>query len=582
MNFVMKTNSTSIFRTFFVMAMICAACFTTGMSSVHAQVRTKKPDRGVYQPGGNTIYPTESSSSGSAKDQRQDSDGVSWNTTGSSDSESLYTDADENSSNSILPVRIEPLRMRELPSANNLKSNPARTPRLHQVDDPRSVRLESLVDSREGAVEGNNARLVQPTRRHDSIHRVSLESPIYETPIYDQGFDCQCGGDGCDSCGYDMGGGCDGYGCDAMGCNDCGFGGQRCANGSLCFDPCRWFASMEVLLLWRKGDFIPALVTTSPDGTLVDDAGELPGATVLAGQRKLFDDLTAGGRFTLGTWIDDCHNRSIVGRLWSATEADYSFSARESINSGGILAIPTTNGGVADAALIAFPDSDESSGRFGSVNVSAESNVAGGDLSVRQRWTGGLGTTFDVLYGYQYMRLDEELRLSSTSTLSQQQLPTEIGDNLTTSDSFDTTNQFHGGQFGLAGRYREGCWSFDWLAKFGFGQLRRTAERRGSSVITTSTPPAATNDTGILVTDVNRGIFSDDTFGWIPELDVSVGWHKYPRFDVTFGYNLIAMTDAIRLSDAMDPDNDVDNPRVGLSDDTFYLQGLHFGIRHVY
>jgi hypothetical protein len=302
----------------------------------------------------------------------------------------------------------------------------------------------------------------------------------------------------------------------------------------------------------------------------------------LFGGEQFFKDLTAGGRLTIGTWLDDCRNRSLVFRGWTATESDASFSARESINGGDILAIPTTVANLPNAVLIAFPNSAEDFGRFGSVSASASSNVFGGDISVRQFWTGGLGTTYDVLYGYQYMRLQEDLQLSFNSTKTQDPFPDEIGNNLSSSDQFDTQNEFHGGQLGLAGRYREGCWSFDWLGKVGFGNVRRTSERRGRTVITTDTPPSAIQDTGLLVNEINRGTLSDSTFGWVPEFDVSIGWHKYPRFDVTFGYNIIAMTDAVRLSGIMDPRNTVDTPQTGMNSDTFVLQGMHFGIRHTW
>lgn len=566
-----------------VLPAVLAICFVHS-AEVSGQVRTKKPDRGVYQPGGSTPYPAPDSNKATEREPV---------------SASVPSDLEDDRGRTpavIKPIRIEPLPSmapRRSPKTDLSQVEPlspsARSPRLHDIKDPRSVQLESLSEiQRVGheqpapigpAVSSNRTWVPRHDERHVPMGNETLiqhesilpgESWIEEEtyPIHGDHFG------GCDSCD----GGCDGYGCDHYGYSHHG----HHSNGALCFDPCRWFGSLELLLLWREGDRIPPLVTTSPSDTPIATAGRLPAATILAGNENIFDEITAGGRLTIGTWIDSYRNRSIVGRLWTATEDDYSFSRRESINSGNILAIPTTTGGAANAVIVAFPDTAESAGRFGSVSVSASSNVYGADVSVRQFWTGGLGTTYDVLYGYQFMRLDEDFSLRTSSTITQQQLPLEVGNNLTTLDEFDTRNEFHGGQFGLAGRYREGCWSFDFLAKVGFGQLTREVERRGRSVITTDTPPSNTNDTGILVTDDNRGLIDGSTFGWVPELDVSIGWHKYPRFDVTFGYNLIAMTDAVRLSGVMDPSNTTDTPRAGIHDDTFYLQGIHFGIRHVY
>lgn len=588
--------------------------FSTGSAQVSAQVRVKKPDRGVYQPDGSTRYPASSEvrSLGSMESRR----GME------SVKPTVYDDSEVDdrgrTPDVVEPIRIKPIqanRSSTISGNSNEDERVIRSPTLHEVADPRSVKLESMqfreLDQLPRHHSSSNSHL------RDSVRHVSFESPAAIRPtaptnrtwlprhdgrhqsmgtetliqnghnfpgdrwdddssyVVDGSMHGEYFG-GCDSCD----GGCDSYGCgcDSYGCD----GGGHCGNASLSFDPCRWFGSMELLLLWREGDALPPLVTSSPAGTLLGVAGQLPDATVLAGGQNVFDDITAGGRLTIGTWIDSCQSRSLVGRFWTATEEDYSFGQRESINSGNILAIPTTQAAAANAVLVAFPDTVENGGRFGSVNVTATSNVYGADLSVRQFWTGGLGTTYDILYGYQYMRLDEDLSLRTASTITQQQLPLEVGDNLTTSDHFDTQNEFHGGQFGLAGRYREGSWSFDFLAKVGFGQMNRSFERRGRSVITTTDPIPAISETGILVNDVNRGSFTDNTFGWVPELDVSVGWHKYPRFDVTIGYNLIAMTDAIRLSGIMDPVNTTDTPTVGANDATFYLQGIHFGIRHVY
>lgn len=597
---IMATRTKMIRRTA-VSACSISLSLLIGSSTISAQVRTKRPDRGIYRPGPASVEP-ERASSGNR--------GVS----SPSEVSRGATDADERppTSDIVHPIRLEPLPSMTRNSLHSVVAEPVGADRAGDSDEypPAEIEPVSYQRSRPAAPQRNrssqfsgpqrssgsgslspsvetgktyiqNGRMVQhamPDAMMPSGMRAGEiwtegETYIDGGPLGYQESYMDDDGYGCDSC--------DSSGCDGMGCDNGRGYGQGLSNGALSFDPDRWFGSLELLLLWRKGDLVPPLITTSPSGTLFDDAGQLPRATVLAGGENLFDRMTAGGRVSVGTWIDSCRDRSIVARLWTATEEDYSLNRSEGINSGGILAIPTTLANSPNAAVIAFPDTSESSGRFGSVDLSASSNVYGGDVSVRQYWTGGLGTSYDVLYGYQYMRLDEDLSLRTSSTLTQPSSPLAIGDNLSTADSVDTSNQFHGGLFGLAGQYREGCWSFDFLAKVAFGQVRRDVQRRGQSIIRSGTSQNV-QDSGIVITDGNSGSFNDNTFGWVPELDVSLGWHRYPRFDVTFGYNLIAMTDTVRLSGALDPFNTVDNPRAGLNDDTFFLQGLHFGIRHVY
>src|SRR5258706_14153011 len=99
-----------------------------------------------------------------------------------------------------------------------------------------------------------------------------------------------------------------------------------CVNGASCagaVDPagadgdpdggCRrcWdlWGSAEVLLWWMKGTDLPPIVGTSPPGTPRIDASVLgtPGYSTLYGGDIAGRDIQAGGRITLGTWLDATH-----------------------------------------------------------------------------------------------------------------------------------------------------------------------------------------------------------------------------------------------------------------------------------
>lgn len=419
-----------------------------------------------------------------------------------------------------------------------------------------------------------------------SGHRASGDGVIFDEPIFnDNSFlgagwnDSAC--DGCGSCGAcDSGcdGACDG-GCDSIGCDPLGRSAIR-------FSRDQWFGGVDLMLMFRNGDRLPPLVTTGP-ATNIETAGALDQATtqILAGDQRVFDDGTVGGRLTLGTWLDPSHCRSLVFRGWIAAEDTFGFNADQD---DGVLTRPFLNVSAIpseqDTLVVAFPGE-----ATGSIHVRGSSNVFGGDLSVRQLWYSGLGGTVDVLYGYQYMRLDEDLRIASTSLASGDQLAPS-GSVITVTDSFEAINEFHGGQFGLASTYREGCWSFRGLAKVGLGSLRRSAVRRGSTD-TQLAADQAFNPNGLLVRSTNVGVDNDSTFGWVPELDFSLGWHHFPNFDVTVGYHIIAMTDALQVSGLIDPNlaSNLSEPLAGtpspspaLSFDTFYIQGIHVGLQYVY
>jgi hypothetical protein len=194
-----------------------------------------------------------------------------------------------------------------------------------------------------------------------------------------------------------------------------------------------------------------------------------------------------------------------------------------------------------------------------------------------------------VLYGYQYMRMEDSLHIATSSTvLSGQALPQ--GTIINVMDSFDAENEFNGGQLGLAARYRERCWSFNGTIKAAAGSLQRTVQRDGMTTTSTGGVNASV-PTGLLVRTTNDGVVKDNTFAWVPELDASIGWRWTKNLDLTFGYNLIAMTEAIQVAGAIDPNlavNAADNPTgqqrpsASLRYNTFYMQGIHFGVQCVY
>ncbi len=81
-----------------------------------------------------------------------------------------------------------------------------------------------------------------------------------------------------------------------------------------CLDTSMIWGSVEYLRWWRRGQNLPALVTTSPPFTF-DDAGELPDATVLFGNETIGEEARPGGRVTIGSCLDDCRTCGVEGRF---------------------------------------------------------------------------------------------------------------------------------------------------------------------------------------------------------------------------------------------------------------------------
>lgn len=370
-------------------------------------------------------------------------------------------------------------------------------------------------------------------------------------------------------------GGCSGA-CSAVGCGraSCGsiFGHRGGMN--------RWFGSVELMLMFREGDNLPILATTSDSATGQGVLPVAPGGTqVLFGGERVLDDMTPGGRVTLGTWLDEQGCVSLVFRGWGAGREGFRFErasdgdrviARPFLNTdpfgpGGQDSLPIA-GNV--AGLTNIP---------GRITIDGSNEVYGADVAFRRLWAEGLGGVVEVLYGYQHMRMRDRLNIASVSFPTPNVVSVE--------DSFDADNRFHGGQFGLAARYREGCWSFDGLIKVAAGSLRRDALRSGFADLGMGAEPP-----GLLVGFSNSDPIRNSTFAWVPELNATLGYRYTQHLDLTIGYHLVAMTDALRVSGMIDPDLAVNrNPNSGPADpspdlrfSTFHVQGIHFGLQYVY
>ncbi|TWT81905.1 hypothetical protein CA13_33600 [Planctomycetes bacterium CA13] len=511
------------------------ASVTINILPANGQVRTKKPDRGVYQPP--MVTPSKRTKS----------------------TEDFLVDASVTEASGVnaiegLPQDEEVQLLRREASIKQVG---------HSEDALQSWPMPAQYLPSDGNV------IYHDAYQSNVIDGEYTEGEYYES---DSIHEPNCGCDSCDS-----------YGCDSYG--QCGPGSWT--NARLGFTPDRWFGSIELLLMFRSGDTLPPLLTTGP--TTSPNPGQIgaAGTSVLVGNSSVLNEMTAGGRLQLGTWLDDCHLRSMVFRGWLTGDETFNFETDQSrtpVITRPFFNVTTGEAASQDTQVIATPDFTT----VGVATVHAANEVHGADISIRQQAYSRFGGTVDVLYGYQYMRMNDSLRTFSTSTAgASNALP--LGSVISITDSFEAENEFHGGQLGFASRYREGCWSFRSLWKVAFGQLTRRSALSGRTEISNVTTVVDPN--GLLVRSTNDGTETDHTFGWVPELDLSLGWHQFPQFDVTVGYHIIAMTDAVQVSGLIDPQlasnladpvDDPLRPSRQLSDKTFYVHGIHFGLEYVF
>lgn len=322
----------------------------------------------------------------------------------------------------------------------------------------------------------------------------------------------------------------------------------------------RFWIRGEYLQWWTDELRTPSLVTTSPAGTLQNQAGILgmPGVAVLFGGEGINDGSVGGFRTRGGFWFDPVGSFGIEADYLQLFEQDDSFAG--SSDGSTILAIPffdITNDRET-AQLIGFPGVAS-----GNLNVGTSTEYQSFGVHGRAslcppadpcQFMGGYrGWTvrdrIDWLIGYRYAALDDAVAVSQSITSL---IPATPG-TLDVRDDFRTENQFHGVEVGML---YEADWNRFWLEslmKIAVGNNRQKVDISGSSVITEAGIPADFTG-GLLAQRSNIGHYSRDEFAVLPELGLTLGFHVGPRLSVTAGYSLVYLSNVVRAGDQIDTD----------------------------
>jgi len=336
-----------------------------------------------------------------------------------------------------------------------------------------------------------------------------------------------------------------------------------------------------------KGTEIPPLVTTSPEDTPREEAGVLGLDTtqILFGGRAIDNDAVSGGRLNFGFWLDPCQ---MVG-----VEADYLVLGRAVTHFDAaspaqvILARPFLNveTGLQDSGLIVYPDVVE-----GSVSVRGSSTFQGFEALLRRALYRNCSARADVLIGYRFNRLDDGLEIAESTTSLDPQSLVPVGTVMAINDVFRTTNQFNGGELGVATSWRHCAWSLQSVLKVALGNTHSRVNIFGT---TTTTLPdgggSATYPGGFLALPTNMGTFQKDSFAMIPELGVTLGRDLTCRLRATVGYSLIYWSKVVRAGEQVDLNLNptqfppgtlagAPEPQFRAVTTDFWAQGLNFGL----
>jgi hypothetical protein len=356
--------------------------------------------------------------------------------------------------------------------------------------------------------------------------------------------------------------------------------------------PARFWAEAEYLLWWMKGAALPPLVTTSPPGTPLSQAGVLgaPGTLILFGDNSVNDEARSGVRITLGGWLDDCQTLGVEADFFMLSSRGTGFAASSTGNP--ILARPffDVTTGLQSSELVAFPGL-----LAGSVSASsASTGLLGADALLRCNLCCGCSYRLDLVGGYRYLRLSDHLgvdeNLVSTAAANPNFVP--LGTNILVADRFDTSNDFHGLSLGLKGELREGPWVLQGRVLLAVGDNHEVVNISGATTVTVpgiGTP--VTRAGGLLGLPSNIGHFNTDRVEVIPEFGVRVGYQVTPRLKVFVGYTFLYWGEVVRAGNEVDlgvnptllpgfpaPATGPQRPRPLLNNTSFWAQGAEVGL----
>src|SRR5262249_42939276 len=150
-----------------------------------------------------------------------------------------------------------------------------------------------------------------------------------------------------------------------------------------------------------------------------------------------------------------------------------------------------------------------------------------------------------MLIGPRYLNLDQKLIIND----SRQDLPGlgNPGNSFFFQDNFTTYNRFYGGQVGLEGECRIGCFVLTLTGKVAVGENDMISKISGNTIITEPDGTVTTSNTrAVLVQPSNVGEQHLKKIGVIPAGEAYVGYDFNEYVRLSIGYSFIYWFDILR------------------------------------
>jgi hypothetical protein len=354
--------------------------------------------------------------------------------------------------------------------------------------------------------------------------------------------------------------------------------------GSAC-DQERVWVNAEYLLWWLKSNPTPPLIGTLPAALAVQNLNDLPAGAIgnLFGGSPLRFDAFSGGRISAGGWLNPEQTVGLEAGAFYLERRNISFGAA---TKGDPVVGPVFFDITANKESIIVPvspaDAVENARAF------ASERFWGAEANYRYRACTFSNSPLDVLVGFRYLNLDNDLGTQSTINFL------DFGSR-TFADLFHTRDQFYGVQVGAALDLREGPWSVYVLGKIALGSIHQSVDINGSTTTIPFGQAPQQIQGGVLAQSTNIGHFTHNEFSWVPEFTINFGYQVTQHLRVYVGYTFLALDHTVQPGNVIDAVNPskiqsliVSNP-VNLArpaplfrETDFWAQGLNFGMEFQY
>jgi Putative beta barrel porin-7 (BBP7) len=356
----------------------------------------------------------------------------------------------------------------------------------------------------------------------------------------------------------------------------------------------RFWTEAEYLIWWMRGTSPPPLVTTSPAGTAINQAGVLgtPGTTVLFGGSADNTAARSGFRIATGYWFDDNQTYGIEADFFLLETKAANFSA--SSNGNPIISRPFTdaNSGLPSAERVAFPG--DVTGSIG-INNGTE-GLLGTSLMLRENVYTTENFRFGVLGGYRYLHFADRLGISEnlTNVNPNNTSFVPLNANFSVNDSFDAKNDYNAFNLGIVTEWRYGRLSLGLRSMLAVGYNHEAVDITGSTIVSVPGATPVSNQGGLLALSSNIGHHEQNMVALVPQFDLKLAYQITPRLTATLGYTYLYFSDVVRAANQVDTTvnstlippatapSGPNRPAFAFERSSLWAQGISLGLQYVF